>query len=126
PAGNEAGSLELHGRSVTLVVAQGKIADVNVPLKVVVWNSTVPPTGTVVTEGSNHLPGTSVSLTTNVDSARDALELSVSTVIPRTKSVNSRTPRCHMLHPSCPDPTMGSTLTYPPPGRRRRHPKGDA
>src|SRR2546425_6735122 len=86
PAGKEALLPTPHVPSVMLDGLQGKIADVNVPLKVVVWNSTVPPTGTTVTEGSNHLPGTSVSLTTNVDCARDVPEPSISTVTPRIKS----------------------------------------
>src|SRR5207245_10283554 len=90
PAGKEALVPSPHVPSVMLDGVQGKIAEVNVPLKLVVRNSTVPPTGTTVTEGSNHLPGTSVSVT-NVDCAKDVPEPSVSTATPRTKSINRRT-----------------------------------
>src|SRR5919198_1260243 len=80
PGGNDAGLSTLHVPAAMLSGVQGKRADVNVPPKVVVRNSTAPPTGTIVTEGSNHFPGTSVSRTTILDCACGAGAPSAMTV----------------------------------------------
>jgi len=112
PAGNEAGSSSPQVPAARLAGVQGKIAEVNVAPKVVVWNSTDPPTGTTVTEGSNHFPGTSVTFTTGAaaGAAWEATRGSDDTTNPNASSPSSTLTRTAMFPPSSPcrsPPTCG-------------------
>jgi hypothetical protein len=87
PLGNDAGLSSPQLPAARLSGVQGKIAEVNVAPNVVVWNSTDPPTGTTVTDGSNHFPGTSVTCTTAAaGSAWEAIRGSDDTTSPSASS----------------------------------------
>ena len=99
---------------------QGKIAEVNVAPKVVVWNSTDPPTGTTVTDGSNHFPGTSVTRTTTAaGSACEAIRGSDDTTNPTASSPTTTFQRDRMRLPldavTVPRPVEEGCLETQPP-----------